>query len=155
MVYCGSSMRMLRRHTPLALAFAFFAAGGCGDESAVVDFKRSGSAPPADCVQRWNADPLAVNFGLHMYQGHHSRAARVYPFDKPETGLANQCVVVFAIAENDREFGTDGQVSTSSGWVNMTTIPVKSERERIAIQRSGAQQANVKLAGDGKIAPFE
>jgi len=37
----------------------------------------------------------------------------------------------------------------------MTTIPVKSERERIAIQRSGAQQANVKLAGDGKIAPFE
>jgi hypothetical protein len=130
---------------------------GCGGGGEAVGFKRGGPPAPARCVKLWNADPTALELGKHFYSpGHDSRAAHVSIINVPEAGLRNQCLVVAAAREDDREFGTIGQFSSpGGGWQLINYIPDQSQEERLKIQRSGRERANAELRSDGTIAPFE
>jgi hypothetical protein len=129
---------------------------GCsGNGEATVPFKKGGPPPPARCIKLYNKDETALPLGKHAYSpGHGSRAARITAVNEPKYGLARQCLVIYADAESDREYGTLGEFSTDAGWLPMTDYPVSSEQERIALQRSGAESANAKLSPDGTLSPF-
>jgi hypothetical protein len=143
-------------------------AAACGDEGTdgeTVSFKKGGPPAPRTCVDRWNADQGALAFGRHAYlPGHNSRAGRVFSIDEPRRNLKNGCVVVFAAAESDREYGTVGWFDTEAGsantgaqgegWRVISLLPGQTQEQLIALQRSAAEQANVALDESGAIAPF-
>jgi hypothetical protein len=138
----------------LAVAVGLASLLGCGS-AGTVPFKKSGSPPPADCLKRYNSDPNARVLGKHAYSlSHGSRAARVFQLNKPAYGLRNECAVVYADVESDREYGTLGQFSNRKVWLLISDYPERSERDRIALQRSAAESANVKLNKDGTLTPF-
>jgi hypothetical protein len=156
--------RSLKQAAAVFAAAALLASGGCGGDKAV-SFKKGGPPAPKKCLERWNADQAAVSFGQHAYApGHDSRAGHVFIVNRPRLGLRNACVVVFAASESDREYGTLGEFSTAStaengpvasGWQYISNFPVESQKERIELQRRGAERANVALGEDGELAPLD
>jgi hypothetical protein len=127
--------------------------GGGGDEA--VSFKKAGPPAPSKCIEKHNNDPTALELAKHAYStGHNSRSARVFLVDKPEQGLPNSCVVIYADKETDREYGTLGQFQEGLGWTLITYYPVATQKERLALQRSGAEQSNAALSEDGKLTPL-
>jgi hypothetical protein len=131
---------------------------GCsgGGGEVAVPFKKAGPPPPARCLERYNKDSSALALGKHAYsRGHNARSARVTSVNEPENFIKHECLVVYADDENDRrEYGTLGQFSSANGWLSITDFPVKSEKERIALQRTGAERANAKLNPDGTLSRF-
>ena len=137
---------------------------GCGSEA--VSYKKAGPPAPKKCLDRFNADPTALSFGRHAHgPGHDSRAGHVFFVNKPRIGLVNTCVVVFAASESDREYGILGEFSSeirsietgllSRPWQYINVYPGATQQEKIALQRTGAEQANVALDKHGKITPLE
>jgi hypothetical protein len=136
---------------------------GCGSGSSTVAFEKAGPPAPMECVDRWNADETALAEGQHFYSpGHDSRAGHAFLVNDPKRGLADTCVVIFAARESDREYGTIGAFGGpptpgsdefgSESWRYTTEYPVASQKERIALQKQGSEQANVALREDGTIA---
>ncbi len=145
---------------------ALLVAAGCGGDSGEASFKKAGPPPPPKCLERWNEDEIAAQFGRHAYSpGHDSRAARVTLLNEPAQGVEDACLVMFAASESDREYGTLGQFHTpqkadpsglvEGGWQQVTMLPVDTPQERIALQASGSEKANAALDGDGKLSPLE
>jgi hypothetical protein len=62
-------------------------------------------------------------------------------------------VVVYADVESDK-YGTLGQFNFGNQWVLLTEYDVSSEKQRLDLQRTGAERANAKLSSDGKLSPF-
>jgi hypothetical protein len=137
---------------------------GCGGGESAVAFKKGGPPAPKKCLERWNADGSARAFGQHAYApGHDSRAGHAFLVNDRERQLVDTCVVVFAASKSDREFGTLGAFSgkaqqeeaeggfPADSWPYITNYPVESEKERVDLQLTGAEQANVALHRDGKI----
>jgi hypothetical protein len=153
------SRRRARRNPPslaggLVLACCVALAGCSGNGAATVPFKRGGPPPPPSCIERYNGDETALSFGKHAYSLRHgSRAARVFTVFKPAHG-GLWCVVVYADVESDREFGTLGQFGVGNQWTPLTEYPVRSEKERLDLQRTGAERANSKLNEDGTLTAF-
>jgi hypothetical protein len=117
-------------------------------------FRKGGPPAPPECVKRYNDNPDAHRLGQHAYgQGHESRAAHVFRITDPENGLRQRCAVIFAAAQSDREYGLLGAIDYPGGW-NYTTELRATPEKRVEIQKLGAEQANVALESDGKIAPF-
>jgi hypothetical protein len=63
-------------------------------------------------------------------------------------------VVIYADVPSDREYGTLGQFSFGPQWLLITEYAIGSEKERIDLQRMGAEQANAKLNKDGTLTAF-
>jgi hypothetical protein len=141
----------------LAVVVAVFVVSGCGGGgSQAVPFKKAGPPPPEKCLERHNNDPTALELAKHAYSpGHNSRSARVFAVNKPEQGLADACVVIYADAESDREYTTLGQFTEGPEWTIITYYPLPTQKERIALQKSGAEQSNAQLTEDGKLRPFQ
>jgi hypothetical protein len=153
------------RSAALAIAIALLAAG-CGGGSSTVGFKKAGPPAPQECIDRFNADESARAAGRHFYSpGHDSRAGHAFFAIDPERGRTDICVVVFAARESDREYGTIGAFggppmppsdadfgSGEGAWRYTTEFSFTSEKERLAVQKQGAEQANVALHRDGTIA---
>jgi hypothetical protein len=140
-------------------------AAGCGGGE-VVSFKKGGPPAPKECIERWNADQTAVALGKHAYSpGHDSRAGRVFFVDEPGRDMRDACVTVFAASESDREYGSLGGYSSETRNVNsgrlerrwrlITFFPTASQDERLILQRSGGERANVALEESGTLAPFD
>lgn len=132
------------------------AVAGCSSsgEGNTVPFKEAGPPPPASCIERYNKDDTALSLGKHAYSLRHgSRAARVFTVFRPAHG-GRLCVVVYADVPSDREYGTLGQFSFGNQWLLITEYAVGSEKERIDLQRTGAERANAKLNSDGTLTPF-
>jgi hypothetical protein len=128
--------------------------GGGGGEGATVPFKKGGPPPPPSCIERYNESETALQVGKHAYSLRHgSRAARVFSVFRPAHG-GDLCVVVYADVESDREYGTLGQFNFGNQWLLLTEYAVRSEKERLDLQRTGAERANAKLNSDGKLSPF-
>lgn len=139
-------------------------AWGCGaDGRPAVTFKKGGPPAPRKCIERWNADSMAISFGQHAYSpGHDSRAGHAFLRNERKRGFEDTCAVVFAASESDREYGTLGayggppptvdSAAPAPTWQWITNYPVESQKQRIQLQRSGAEQANVALMKTGKIA---
>jgi hypothetical protein len=149
----------------LFLLGALFAAAGCGGSEGSPRLIKGGPPAPAKCLERWNGDETALGFGRHAYStGHDSRGGRVFAVDDRDRGLEDACVVVFAASESDREFGILGWFSNrertedgvfGGGWEVISYYPAESQRERIELQKTGAERANVALGEDGKLTPLD
>lgn len=129
---------------------------GCGDGGAAgAGFEKGGPPAPGQCVKRYNDDPEALALGAHAYSpGHDSRGAHVFRITDSSNGLERSCAVSFAAADSDREYGILGAIEYRDGWDYTTKLRVTPAR-RTEIQRLGAEQANVALASDGSLTPFE
>jgi hypothetical protein len=153
------------KQTAAAFAAAALLVLGCGGEE-TTGFKKGGPPPPKRCLERWNRDEGALSFGRHAYSpGHDSRAGRVFAVKDPKRGLSDACVVVFAAKDSDREYGTLGWFNASRGsgtqtalpqpeWEVIGSLPVETQKQRIELQRSGAERANVALSKDGSLTPL-
>ena len=147
-------MSLFAKLSTILLVFVIALSAGCSGEAATVPFKKGGPPPPAGCLERYNKDETATTLGKHAYSLRHgSRAARVFSVYRPAHG-GHLCFVVYADVESDREYGTLGQFSFGSQWLLMTEYAVQSEKERLAIQRTGAERANAKLNSDGTLSSF-
>jgi hypothetical protein len=147
-------MRPFVTSSTVLVVFASALLSGCGGTDTVA-FKKAGPPPPAKCLKSYNRDPTAVQLGRHAYSpSHGSRAARVTTLNKPEYLLKDECLVIYADREGDREYGTLGQFTTNAGWTSMIDFPLRSEKQRIALQRTGAEAANAKLNSDGTLSSF-
>jgi hypothetical protein len=149
----------MRRLTVLglvALAALLGSCGGGGGGDSIVSFTKAGPPPPKRCLELWNSDQSAKDFGKHAYsQGHDSRAARVTNFNDPDIGVVRQCMVVFAAKDTDREYGTLGEFSSpGGGWQLITYLALPSQQQRIDLQDSGSE-ANAELREDGTLVAFE
>ena len=148
-------------HAAAAGLVAALLLSACGGGGGPVAFTKGGPPAPRKCIERWNAEEGALLFGKHAYSpGHDSRAARVFFVNDPERDLPNVCTYVFAVSDSDREFGSVGGFGGKRPgddrftWQYISHYPVKSPKERIALQRSGAEQANVSLHENGKMTPL-
>jgi hypothetical protein len=140
--------------TILLVLMTALPAGCSGGGEATVPFKKAGPPPPTSCIEGYNENTTALELGKHAYSLRHgSRAARVFQVNRPAHG-GNLCVIVYADVERDREYGTLGQFSFGSQWLPITEYPVRSERERLDLQRTGAERANAKLNSDGTLSRF-
>jgi hypothetical protein len=158
-------MRCLALVSCLLLGALPVGLAGCGGDGGAASLERAGPPAPSTCLERWNGDEAALGFGKHAYSpGHDSRGGRAFIVDDPDKGLEDTCVVVFAASESDREYGILGWFSKSErtagepvqgGWEVISYYPVESQQERIDLQRTGAEKANVALAADGKVTPLE
>jgi hypothetical protein len=129
---------------------------GCGGSAeTTVGFKRAGPPPPQACVKKFNESPTAIAAGSHAYSpGHDSRAGHVFKMTDRSVPLLNSCVVVFAAKDSDREYGILGEVDfLTAGWDGMANLSL-TPAERAALQRKGAEQANIELREDGTIVPL-
>jgi hypothetical protein len=147
-------MGLLAKSSTILLVSIAALSAGCSGQAATVPFKKAGPPPPTSCIERYNKDETATLLGKHAYSLRHgSRAARVFTVFKPAHG-GHLCVVVYADVDSDREYGTLGQFNFGNQWILLTEYDVSSEKERLDLQRTGAERANAKLSSDGKLSPF-
>jgi hypothetical protein len=158
----------LTKRAVAALVLATLLAAGCGGGGGneMVAFKKGGPPAPKQCIERWNGDRTALELGKHAYSpGHDSRAGRVFFVDEPRRELTEACVAVFAASESDLEYGTLGGFNAAtrnlnSGqlerrWRQLTFYPARSPDQRVELQRSGAERANVALEESGRITSLD
>jgi hypothetical protein len=121
-----------------------------------VGFKVGGAPAPRGCIKSHNGSPSAVSWALHSYgDGHQSRAAHVFRMTDRSVPLINSCVVIYAAAEDDREYGILGEVDyLTAGWDTMANLSLTPSK-RAALQKLGATQANAALRSDGTLVPLE
>lgn len=151
---CAARLALSRYRGPLALliAGAVVLPFGCGDNDGVA-FEKGGPPAPRSCLERWNADQSATEFGKHSYLSHNARAAQVFRVAEREGQRPRGCAVVFAVSESDREYGTVGEVNFSADWELMNSFPVLGDPAEV--QRSAASNANAKVSSDGRLALLE
>jgi len=141
----------------LALSIVGLVLPGCGGSGAA-SYTKGGPPAPSDCLKSWNASPVTSDLGKHMYRSHQARAGQMYKFtDLAVPGLVNRCVVFFAVRPGDKEYGLDAAAEyPDEGWdyVSVTGLPPEKPEDLPNMQRRAAQQANVKLSSDGKLAPL-
>ena len=135
----------------MALVLAGFAWAGCGSSESEV------AAAPEQCLEAWNTDPVATNFGRHVYDTHEAARAQVAVME-PLASTANidadgACAVVFAIPESDGEYGDVGLVVTDFGWAQMRELARDDEAELERIQGAASAAANATLFPDGTLEP--
>lgn len=112
---------------------------GCGGGGA----SASGDAALTSCASRWNSERAGV-FGVHAYTEHAAQRALVTII--PAEG-SDSCAVIFAVAEDDSEHGTVGEVATLRGWVPMQ----QAAGDPGALQRRGSADANASVSSDGTV----
>ncbi|MCB0864948.1 MAG: hypothetical protein KDB58_04465 [Solirubrobacterales bacterium] len=140
---------MSRRAAPataIAAAALGFLGAGCGGSS--------GPEPPERCIAEWNADEIAKTLGKHAYDGHEIRSAKVEEIEAPP-GAENirserTCLVVFAVAEGDKEEGRLGLVVTRFGWSQLFELGY-SDAKLLELQRSAHGGTNAELFPDGSL----
>jgi hypothetical protein len=144
----------------VSVSFLVLALAGCGGggSGGGASFEKGGPAPPADCLESWNASPTAPGLGKHSYLSHQARAGQLYHFTNSATpGFVNRCVVFFAVRPGDFEYGIVGAADyPDGGWdyVSVTGLPPEKPEDLPNRQRRAAEQANVKLESSGKLAPL-
>jgi hypothetical protein len=134
-----------------ALLLLAVASAGCGGSASEV------AAAPEACLEDWNTDSVATNFGRHVYDTHESARAQVAVM-KPVASTANidaagACAVIFAIPESDGEYGDVGLVVTDFGWAQMRELARDDEAELDEIQEAASGAANATLFPDGTLEP--
>ena len=125
------------------------ACGGSGEES--------GSVPvPGDCLQSWNSEQAAISFGRHVYDTHDTRQAQVALLEPAGESLnirGETCAVIFAVPENDFEYGDVGLVVTDFGWASMQELARGDQIELERLQQEATESPNATLFPDGSIEP--
>jgi hypothetical protein len=148
----------LRRRAVVAAALALAAL-----IAAIVLTSRSGSpegGPKAlrDCLDAWNFDVVALNYGVHNSISHGYRDVQVGYM--PERGRAlsadpdaGECAVVFAARRPDTELQSAGEIHRGNGWVPLSGWLGPADLARL--QRTAVRRANAVVNQYGKLAPAE
>jgi hypothetical protein len=135
----------------IVLVAASIAAGGCGAESAPV------AAAPEKCLESWNSDETAEQFGRHIVHSHDTRRAEVAMFSPvdPNANIPVDGVggVIYAIPESDIEYGIAGLVETKLGWASMQELARDDQAALERIQGEASQSVNATLFPDGTLEP--
>ena len=128
---------------------------GCGDSPP----RTETAAVPQGCLESWNQEDGAQTSGRHAYAFHGVREAEVSLIEPDpsaatpaETG-ASGCAVIFAVAENDAEFGSLGQVETAQGWRSMQGIAPTDPGRLLELQQAASAAPNAGLFPDGTLQP--
>ena len=150
-----SARRQCARAAPLlAVATLTLVLGGCGGSEQA----SSSVAVPDDCLQSWNSEATAVNFGRHVYNTHDTRQAQVALLEPSGQTLnirgSEACAVVFAVPESDYEYGDVGLVVTRFGWASMQELARGDQIALEQIQAEATANPNVNVFPDGSIEPI-
>ena len=124
---------------------------GCGEAG-----EGASSVPVAeDCLQSWNSEQASLSFGRHVYETHDTSRAQVTQLEPPGQALnisgSETCAVIFAVPENDYEYGDVGLVVTKFGWASMQELARGDQIELERIQREATASPNATLFPDGRI----
>lgn len=148
------------------LAAAIGAAGLLAILVLVAALAGGGSGPvpiAADdpCLELWNDDPLAGSDGIHAYNEHVYRDARVARVDRdsalvegsgPPSATA-RCAVVFASPKVDFEPEFGVRVHDGKRWTGLffsDDVPLAAIE---SLQRDATGTANARLLPDGRLTP--
>jgi hypothetical protein len=133
------------------LLLAALTSAGCGGSGTEV------VAAPDSCLESWNSDASARNFGSHVYDGHDSHRAQVAIMEPigsaPNVDAAGACAVVFAIPETDVEYGDVGLVETDLGWASLLELSGGDLAALQEVQDAASAAANASLFPDGTLEP--
>jgi hypothetical protein len=139
----------------VALAAAVLLAGII---AAVVIASSSGSSEegvPQDCLEAWNSDVEALNFGVHSSISHGYDEVQVgYLPTEGSAALSTdprvgECAVVFAATEPDPELQSRGQIHREDGWVPLSRL--LGPGDSADLQRAAVAQANATVTEYGKL----
>jgi hypothetical protein len=113
------------------------------------------SEAPRDCVRAWNADPGAIDVGVHNSVSHGYRDVQVGYM--PEDGAASlsgdpqagECAVVFAARRLDPEPEAAGQIQRGDRWAPLSGLLAPADLARLQI--AAVAEANATVTGDGAL----
>jgi hypothetical protein len=145
-----------RAHRRVALAAALLLGGLI---AAVAITSSSGSpegdagAPPS-CLEAWNADVEALNYGVHNSISHGYREVQVgYMPDAGSASLATdpdgECAVVFAANQLDPESQAAGQILQGGRWVPLSGL--LDPADLADLQSAAVAAANATVTEYGKL----
>ena len=123
--------------------------GGGGDE-------RISAALPAECMEKWNADPAAIAFGRHNFRGHGYEAALVTYLTRAgeaaQSAEEGRCAVIFPARVLDPEPVAAGEIVLAEEWTPISVLP-GVELDRVAeLQAIAAGNPNTRLESSGRLA---
>jgi hypothetical protein len=109
---------------------------------------------PAECVQAWNRDEVALGTGAHGAGLHGYTRAWVLHLDEdaqpdPESG---RCAVVFAAPRPDPEIQFGATILVGGRWQPLSERPGISPEVVGQLQRAGLENSNATLLPDGSLA---
>ena len=152
----GQRESRLRRRAALAATLVLAAL-----VAAIVITSTSGSpegesGTPQDCLDAWNFDLLALNFGTHNSIGHGYRDVQVGYM--PQGGSktlsadpdAGECAVVFAARKLDSEPQAAGEIHLGDEWRVLSTL--LGSADLALLQRAAVAKANATVNQYGKLA---
>lgn len=142
-LYAGAAFLVLG----LLVAAVLVLSGGSGG-SDVAD-------APAECLENWNADESARNFGVHNALVHGYSQAQVLTLTSddgkavPEDDPQATCTVVFASNTLDPERAAAGQIYLNGEWQALSDL---LDTERLsALQGEAVAAANATLTETGEL----
>jgi hypothetical protein len=110
-----------------------------------------------DCLEAWNSDVEALNFGVHNSISHGYRDVQVgYMPEDGATSLsedpeAGQCAVVFAADRLDPEPFAAGQIYTGGRWVSLNGPGLLGPADLAQLQSAAVAEANATVTRYGKL----
>jgi hypothetical protein len=144
----------LRRRAAIAAALALVVL-----IAAIVLTSRSGSPEEGpvglrDCLDAWNFDVVALNYGVHNSISHGYRDVQVGYMPEGGRSLsahpdAGECAVVFAARRPDTELQAAGEIHRGDGWVPLSGWLGPADLARL--QRTAVARANATVNQYGKL----
>ena len=125
---------------------------GCGGAEGAV-----ATADP-ECVEAWNRDAEALEFGRHQFGFHEYGEVQVLrvsadgePAAEDPGGL---CAVAFAGSTLDPEYGSAVRILEDGRWVALETLPAVTADQLAAMQAGALAEPNATLAESGRLVPL-
>jgi hypothetical protein len=119
------------------------------------DDRAKASQPPEGCLNAWNADVYALNYGVHSSISHGYTDVQVGYMPKSGGALLSDdpgigpCAVVFAANQPDPERQAAGQVRRGGEWVPLSRL--LGLHDLAQLQVTAVTQANAKVTQYGKL----
>ena len=133
----------------LAIVVAIVLAGGSGDDEA----GEALAGVPAECIDAWNEDPVAMETGGHGARLHGaSRAWVVYigPDNRPSDETDGRCALVLpGGAGLEPELGVT--VLEEKGWEALYSDDPAIQEAIAFLQAEAAQRTNAALSQEGQL----
>ena len=114
----------------------------------------TGAPAPPRCLEAWNSDSLAIEYGRHNSLGHGYSDAQVGRMpregsaslsSKPDAG---ECAVVFAAEELDPEPVAAGQIELEGEWVPLSSLLESAALAELQSAAVGGANATLTEEGD-------
>ncbi len=114
----------------------------------------TGAPAPPRCLEAWNSDSLAIEYGRHNSLGHGYSDAQVGRMpregstslsSKPDGG---ECAVVFAAEQLDPEPVAAGQIQLEGEWVPLSSLVEPAALAELQSAAVGGANATITEQGD-------